>query len=279
MPEIRDVGASAKINFLLHTDIGWGKTTLIGSGGHEYKTLIMRPPIDHVDPIIGSGCKEMVVRNWEETFEGLEQIRHEGHEWDWFWIDSISLLQDIGLDDVYEGILDKRGPVGSPERKAREQFGPDKGEYRVNMWRLGQFVRHVVGAGVVNLGITAHSFWYEPKQGSVDEETVEPSLYPWIQGKAMPSKFCGMMNIVGYGNLRTRKRGTREITERVIHTNKTERYYAKCQYKLPDGGNVFGPDGVIVNPTMPKIMEAINKGRIVRPSGRRRTVRRPTRGS
>jgi hypothetical protein len=94
MPSIRPVGASAKINMLVHADIGWGKTSLIGTGGKQFKTLIMRPPIDHVDPIIGSGCDEMVVKDWEEIFEGLDYMRHEGYKkYDWFWMDSISLLQ------------------------------------------------------------------------------------------------------------------------------------------------------------------------------------------
>src|SRR3954452_3574133 len=100
MPDIGPVGSTAKVNMLIHADIGWGKTNLIGTGGQDYKVLIMRPPIDHTVPIIGSGVQEMVVRNWEEIFEGREYVRHEGHNWDWFWLDSISLLQDIGLDDV-----------------------------------------------------------------------------------------------------------------------------------------------------------------------------------
>jgi hypothetical protein len=276
MPEIGPVGASSKINMLLHADIGWGKTTFIGTGGKQYKVLIMRPPIDHTDSIIGSGVQEMIVRNWEEIFEGLEYVRHEGHKWDWFWLDSISLLQDIGLDDVYEGVLDQKGPAGSQARKAREQFGPDRGEYRVNMWRIGQWIRHMVGSGSVNLGITAHSFWWEP-----NDEVTPSALWPWIQGKMMPQKICGMMNIVGYGEVKTREVQGRSRVTRVLHTNKTEGYYAKCQYKLPDGSSVFG-DGDLVSPTLPKLVEMIDKGRLVKPRESRparRTVRRTRKGA
>ena len=266
MPNIQPVGASSKVSILIHADIGWGKTSFIGSGGKDMKILIMRPPIDHADPIIGSGCQEMVVTNWEEIFEGLEYVQHEGSKWDWFWLDSISLLQDVGLDDVYEGVLDRKGPVGSLARKDREAFGPDRGEYRVNMWRLGQWVRHTVGAGTVNLGITAHSFWWEP-----NDQGVTPScIWPWVQGKMMPQKICGMMNIVGYGSLQEREHRGRKRTVRVLHTNATESYYAKCQIKLPDGGSVFG-SGDIVNPTLPGIVEAIQAGR---PSTNGRTTRR-----
>lgn len=276
MPEIRPVGASSKINMLIHADIGVGKTSFIGTGGKDFKILIIRPPIDHTDPIIGSGCQEMVVRNWEETFEALDYVRHEGNDWDWVWIDSISLLQDIGLDDVYEGILDQKGPVGSVARKAREQFGPDRGEYRVNMWRLAQWVRHCVGEGIVNLGITAHSFWWEPV-GPVDELT-PACLWPWIQGKNMPSKICGMMNVVGYMEVATREVRGRKRQVRTLYTNKTERWYAKSQFKLPDGTNVFG-DGTVLNPTLPGVVEAISKGRLTTPAGsttprRRRRTRK-----
>jgi hypothetical protein len=256
MPKIQPVGASSKLSVLIHADIGWGKTTLIGTGGKLYKTLIIRPPIDHVDPIVDSGCQEVVVSNWEEIFETLEYVQHAGQEWDWVWIDSISLLQDVGLDDVYENILDRKGPVGSLARKDREQFGPDRGEYRVNMWRLGQYIRHTVGAGTVNLGITAHSFWWDP-----NDNGVTPScLWPWVQGKMMPQKICGMMNIVGYGAIETREHRGQKRTVRVLHTNAAENYYAKCQVKLPDGGSVFG-NGDIINPTLPTIMEAIKAGR------------------
>lgn len=257
MPNIQPVGASAKLSMLLYADIGWGKTTFIGSGGKDAKILIIRPPTDHVDPILDSGCQEVVVRNWEEIFESLEYAQHEGKNWDWVWLDSISLLQDVGLDDVYENVLDRKGPVGSLARKDREQFGPDRGEYRVNMWRLGQWVRHMVGAGTVNLGITAHAFWWEPNDNGVTSSC----LWPWIQGKQMPQKICGMMNIVGYGAIEEREgRGGRKRTVRVMHTNATENWYAKCQIKLPGGAPVF-PTGDIINPTLPEMMTEIMKGR------------------
>jgi hypothetical protein len=274
MPSINPVGASSKVNMMIHADIGVGKTSFIGTGGKDYKILLIRPPIDHTDPIIGSGVQETIVRDWEEIFETLEYVRHEGHEWDWCWLDSISLLQDVGLDDVYTGVLDKKGPPGSQARKDREQFGPDRGEYRVNMWRLAQYIRHIVGAGVVNLGITAHSFWYEPNN-PLDELTI-PALYPWIQGKNMPSKISGMMNIVAFMDTRERERNGRKMTQRVMHTNKSERYYAKCQFKLPDGKSPFG-DGDLINPTLPKMMEALAPARPARngqPIARRRRRRK-----
>jgi hypothetical protein len=264
MPEIRPVGASAKLSMLLYADIGWGKTTFIGTGGEKYKTLIIRPPVDHVDPIIGSGVQEMVVRTWEEIFEALEFVQHDGHNWDWVWLDSISLLQDVGLDDVYEGVLDRKGPRGSLARKDREQFGPDRGEYRVNMWRLAQWVRHTVGAGTVNLGITAHAFYWDP----MDNGVTPSCMWPWVQGKMMPAKICGMMNLVAYGDIRTRDHRGKTRQMRVLHVNADEHYYAKNQIKRPDGSPVFS-NGELINPTLPGMMEEMGRGQTTRRRRRR----------
>lgn len=261
-PRIQPVGESEHVCWLNFSDPGAGKTSLIGTLGKEYKTLIMRPPIDHADPIIGSGVQEMIVKDWEEIFDGLEYMRHDGHEWDWFWIDSISLLQDIGLDDVYANAIDAKGG----RQGARAKYGPDRGEYRVNMWRLEQFIRYIVGTGGFNLGITAHAFWFQ------DPEEGNSQLMPWIQGKAMPQKISGMMNMVSYMEVRKREiRGeTRE--SRVLHFNKTERFYAKCQFKI-DGKPAF-EDGGVVNPTAPEILEAIGREKTKKTAPARRG-RRP----
>jgi len=112
----------------------------------------------------------------------------------------------------------------------------------------------MVGAGTVNLGITAHSFWWEP----FDNGVTPSCIWPWIQGKMMPQKICGMMNVVGYGSIETREHRGRKRTVRVLHTNATENYYAKCQIKA-DGRSVF--DGDVINPTLPGLMEKIALGR------------------
>lgn len=257
---------------LLHADIGTGKTSFIGSGGKDYKILIMRPPTDHVDAIIGSGVQQMVVKNWEDIFDGLEQVAHmKPGEIDIFAMDSISLLQDVGLDDVYEGVLDKKGPVGSEARKNREQFGPDKGEYRVNMWRIGQWIRRAVSAEAFHLIVTGHSFWYE-------QEDADPQLMPWIQGKNMPSKICGMMNIVGYMHLEKvpARRGGGERDQRVIEWNKSVDWYAKNQFKNPSTGESVFPTGRSINPTLPQVFGEILKGRAVTRGTRRSGGGTPT---
>jgi len=78
------------------------------------------------------------------------------------------------------------------------------------------------------------------------------------------------MNIVAYGSIQERERNGRKRQVRVLHTNATESYYAKCQIKLPDGGSVFG-NGDIINPTLPEMMKSIQAGR---PSSNGRTTTR-----
>lgn len=198
--------------------------------------------------------------------EILEYLRHEGAKWDWVWLDSISLFQDVGLDDVYTGVLDTKE---SPEaRRKRAQFGPDRGEYRVNMWRLEQFIRHAVGADLFNFGVTAHPFWMTIQGGESPEDAYE-QLMPWIQGKAMPTKICGYMNVVSFmevARVKVGRNGDKQEDRRVLHFNKTSRYYAKDQF------STF-PDGRFVAET-PDITDIIGKFEGQRPSTRRGRTRR-----
>lgn len=270
--EPRDVSASSNIFWLIHGDTGVGRTTFIGTGAEMgLKTLIIRPPTDHVDSILNSGAKEIVVRDWTEIAEAEDYCRYEGHKWDWIWIDSYSLLQDIGLDDVYQAVVDSKGGSGG----RRSMFGPDRGEYRVNMWRLESMIRHIVGSGGgFNLGVTAHSFWYTPSDDEAASGS-EPVLMPWIQGRRMPTKICGMMNIVSYYELTKREVRGRTKEQRVMSFNKTAKFYAKCGFRLPDGGSPFD-GGKLWEPTMPKFIERISEARLVTEDDKEKGSRRPS---
>lgn len=222
---------------------GAGKTIYVGSGGR--KTLILRPPTDHTDSIIAfyppdQRPREKVIRDWSEMNDAGEYLRLHGHEWDWVWLDSISLWQDTGLDDIWQAVIERR-----PDRNSLTQ-GKDKGEYGRNMDRLAEWVRNVVSMDTFNFGITAFP------TTRLDSPSGERKLMPWVQGSMMSEKICGYMTQVGYMEVK-RSPSTKRVY-RQISFAEHEDYYAKDQY------NAF-PKGVFIDPTVPKLLEAVAAAR------------------
>jgi hypothetical protein len=244
---VRPAGSGGgKVAFCLYGPPGIGKTRMIGTGP---RTLIVRPPTDHTESIRGGDAQEKVVNDWDDLNNVYEYLRHGGAEdWDWVWLDSISLFQDHGLDDIWESVV--------AEKPHRAKHGVDKGEYGVNMHRLGLWVRHMVGLPGFNFGVTAH-----PAELANPED--ELILMPYVQGRNMSNKVCGYMNIVAYLEIKQGKR--------VLRTAATERYYAKDQFDAFENARM-------VEPTMPKIIAAIDKARGDKGSkptpAKRRTSRR-----
>jgi hypothetical protein len=183
---------------------------------------------------------EWVIHSWVEMFEALEWCRIDAAKfYDWVWLDSISLFQDTGLDDIWSDIIARK-----PDRM---RYGLDRGDYGVNMFRLGQWVRHMVGAETVNLGITAHPTEMDNPYVE-DPDDANTILMPYVQGKNMSDKVCGYMNIVGYMRpVKDKKTGN---MRRVLSVELTERWYGKDQF------NAF-PNGRMVDPTIPRIIAAI----------------------
>lgn len=247
--------------FGLYGFSGVGKTRLIGEyeAPPEFagqKVLIIRPPIEHTDSIRKPDLfEEWVVSGWSQMDEVLDYLKYDGKNHPFVWLDSISAFQDTGLDDIWADVI-----AAKPSRK---KYGVDKGEYGVNMTRLGQWVRAVVSLDAFNFGWTAHPFL-----GSVlnDEGSHDDLLLPWVQGKNMPLKMCGYMNLVGYYQVKKQKEG--EV--RVLRTNLTENYFAKDQY------DAFA-NGRMVNPTMNKIMAAIDKAKPTPTATKNRSTTRPAR--
>jgi hypothetical protein len=247
---ITPIQAAPKIVMFLYGPPGNGKTRLIGSGGEG--TLIVRPSTDHTDSIRTPGVEEWVVEDWAEMINVEEYMRHEGYKaYKWLWLDSISLFQDTGLDDIWAGVI--------ADKPHRAKFSLDKGEYGVNMWRLQTWIRDMVGIKGFNLGITAHPE-YLP-----NPITGENKLQPYVQGKNMSTKIQGYCNIVGY--LEVVHQEGKEL--RVLRTRGTELYEAKDQFDAFD-------EGRLVNPTMSKIMSKIDSARAARTDevATRRTARR-----
>lgn len=252
-PPINDVSADLSVKLMVHGHTGSGKTTLIGSGGKDYKTLIIRPPTDHTDSILGSGCKEWIVHTRSDMDEDVtEYLQHEGDQWDWVWLDSISAYQQVSLDDIWQEVLDRR-----PDRKG----GPiDKGEYGRNMTHIQQWVRRIVGmsmAGNFHLGITAWSeeLWDEHKQNDI--------LKPWVQGRMMSDTIMGYMNLVGFLDVSEKGR-------RTLRFDLTDTYYGK------DGFTVI-PKKRLLEPTIPKLIETLKEGRVKAVTRKKHSTRKSTR--
>lgn len=252
---IRSVSMGDNIKFICYAGPGVGKTVLAGSSSKP--TLIIRPPMDHTDALAirGSGAEEWVIDDWTEMEEAYEYLKHEGQfHYHWVSLDSISIWQDAGLDDVFEDTIARKGP----ERAA---FNPDKGEYGVNMYRLAKWIRHVC-ALQSNVLITAHPFASEDEDGDL-------LMMPYIQGKMMPEKICGYMNLVGYLKVVEPKD---KDPFRALITDRAGKWYAKDQF------DAFG--GRIIEPTLDKIENAIDKakgaGKPRKKATRRKTTKAKT---
>ncbi len=225
---IQPVGRVKKVSMLIHGHSGTGKTRLIGTGGKG--TLIVKPPIEHTDSIRSPGAEQWEVTDWDDMWEVHDYLRQGGHQnHDIVCLDSISLFQDSGLDDIFQHAVDRK-----PSRK---EYDLDKGEYGINMARLGRWVRHMVGMPGFDFIVTGHSFAYDDLDGR---------LWPYIQGKRMPEKICGYMNVVGYLEVKQGKR--------VMRFGETGDYFAKDQF------DAFGK-GRMVEPTLPKLMQTIKAAR------------------
>jgi hypothetical protein len=242
---------------------GVGKTSLIGTGP---RTLILRPPTDHVDPIYragnGDNIDEAVMHGWDELHpDGFWRAFQQGDykKYDWVWLDSVTLWQDQGLSYLFDKAVDRN--------KRREEFGLDKQEYGLNQFRLLRFVADMIGMvndGKINFGMTAHTMeWYNPQ---LDANMWAPLIHG-SDGKHM-QKICGMMKVVGYYYLH-RPEGKEPY--RVLKT-KTEADDVFVKDQLDIGGE----SGRIKSPTMADINAALsgkNQQSRRRPAGRRRTRR------
>lgn len=243
---IMPVTASKKQVWCLYGNSGIGKTRLIGET--EERTLLIRPPLDHTDSIRKGNTKEWVVPDWGAMDDVTAHLRGNGSDdWDWVWLDSGSLFQPTGLDDLWDTVI--------TEKPNRARYGPDKQEYGINMFRLMTWIRHMIGTPGFNFGVTAHVAEVE---GLVAPG--ETLLGPLLQGKNMPQQLVAMCNVVGYYALDDKGR-------RVLHTKLHDDYFAKDQF------DAFGESGDVRNPTWAKLMTAIEEARAARKTSRTKTTR------
>jgi hypothetical protein len=236
-PSIKDIDQQLDhVAFMLYGRPGYGKTRLVSTT--PGRCLIVKPPADHtLSAVNGSTCKVWEVQTWNEMTDVYEYLRHGDEKFDWVWLDSLSVWQDYGLDDVWDDVLQRR-----PDRRGQN---PDKGEYGMNMNRIKVWIRDMIGMGKFHFGVTCHPREQEDDDGNI-------ILRPYIQGQGMVSTICGYMNVMGLLVLDTEftDRGRVKSQKHLLHTQATERYDAKELYHaLPS---------TMENPTMPEIMKRIS---------------------
>jgi hypothetical protein len=253
--DIQPITASKHYRILVYGDPGARKTTLAGSGGAN--TLIVHPYVEHLDAIKNSGADHWLVKDWSGMNEVLAWARHEGNAYEWIWLDSISCWQDVGMDDIFD-VAKARNP-----RRATAFW--DKGDYGVNMGRIAEWVRFMMGCDLFHLGITAHQFWMEVQEGEPDEEMgpqYTERMMPWIQGKGMPQRIAGYMQMVGYQTVHdSKKRKGEQYTKTRFKGNTA--FYGKDQF------HAF-PSGQVIDLTVPKLEAAIKQARESAPTTTRR---------
>lgn len=251
------------IRLLVYGLPGVGKTRFAASAPG---TLIIRPPLDHTDsvpPEHEGNVREVEVDDHSKLLDVLQWGQQGGfREYNWVWLDSISLLEETGLDDVFQAAID-RNP-------ARREHGPDKGEFGVNRSRIGRFVRDVVGLSKTmgfNFGVTAHVMeWYNP----VEEEEVWTPLYGARDGSTS-AKLCGYMNIVAYMQANDKEDEDRQELLLVDPEGFVGKDQFNCFPRLKSGKHG------LVNPTMADLEAAIAKAR--RPQRKRARTTTKTSGT
>jgi len=257
MPDIVPVNAGDKIRMFLYSYPGWGKTSLIATGAEKYKTLIVRSSMDLIPKrALNSGAEQVICDTHEQMLEILEYARMSNtFDYEWVWWDCVSIAQDMLLDDVWEAawmnkpgrnwVLDDRGqPTSKPN--ITPTGGKDRPEYWTNADRIQQWVRHMIGTRRFNFGMTAH-----PEEGPhPTNDQGGDILRPWVQVKQMPEKLCGYCNMVGFLEVMDEED---ETSPRRLHFKENRRFYAKDQF------DAFLPDGYLDNPTIPRIVEAVEK--------------------
>lgn len=233
---VKIVNSLVYVNIVIYGDPGIGKTPLAGTAPRAF--FLEADDGESSAAVWGTTAEMWKVKSWGEVNEAYEWLKHEGvREYDWVWLDSGTLFQDLGLSDIMEDLV-----AGKPHRN---KYVPDKGEYGENMNRFKELVRNLK-ALPINFGMTAHVTRVEDRDGAVQ-------YMPAIQGREMPQKICALMDIVGYLDMMSSSKPEDE-GRRALRLENFPKYYVKDRFHCTE-------KGVLLDPTIPKLMTLINKKR------------------
>ena len=251
------------INMCIYSHPGEGKTAFWGSGNNRVLLLDSDPGMgSQTAKALGSTCYVMPVLDYDDLHTAYEYVKNDltrdypGVVWV-VW-DSITLFQDRVL-------IDEIMPDAVAENPRQEEFVPSRREYLINMNKIGRYVRLFVDMPHINFGCSAHV--------EITQDSDGKTLYmPQVQGKNMPSKIAGYMNVVGF--MDKAETADKKKVQRILFS-RVGKFYAKDRF------NAIG--NFMDKPTLPKVQELIEKkaghpmpmGKVAPPAAPRPPVRRP----
>jgi AAA domain len=225
------------INMLVFGHPGTGKTPFWGTAPDA---LLMDSDHGYESAeAAGSKIDRASVTDYDELQEIYDYIKDGKHPYKWVIWDSATLFQERALiDDIM--------PIAHQENPNQDEFVPSMRQYLLNMNRIGRYIRLFVELPI-NFGVTCHVMMdVDPSDNS--------SLYvPFLQGKGMPTKVSGYMNVVGYMGYALIDKGGKKTNVQRLLTQRVGKYFARDRF------NALGHH--IDNPTIPIIEERIEKKR------------------
>lgn len=238
-PEDNDL-LQAKIKMCLYSHPGEGKTVFWSSGGKDVLFINSDPEGPISGRAQGNRFHMVEAYDWDDMDQIYDWLKGDQPD-DFRWIvwDSLTLFQDaVLIDDVMVDAVAK-----SP---TQEEFVPSKREYLINMNRVGRMVRQLAHLPY-NFGVSCHVM-------TTTESGGDGTLFmPQVQGKNMPSKVSGYMNVVGYMGKQKVDVNGKEAVRQTIQFQRRGRHYAK------DRWDALGQ--VLVQPTLPKVEKLIEDKR------------------
>jgi hypothetical protein len=227
------------INMLVIAHPGEGKTPFWSTGG---KRLLLMDADDGYESAkaTGSRCVRMPVHDYDDLEDAYQYCSSKEGQRDFGWavLDSITIFQERALiDDLMRDAV--------AQNPNQHEFVPSKREYGINHNRLGRYLRQFV-ALPMNFGVSAHVMIdSDPNDGST-------MWIPAVQGKNMPGKVMGYMNVVAVLSqmpvLGADKKPTGKKKQRMLF-QRDGKFFARDRF------GVLGHH--MDNPTVPRITELI----------------------